>query len=103
MSNDRRSALRVQVNGEFAFIDGLLSEYVANLSRGGVFLRCSESLPLGTIVDLNFSVLLDDIATIRGRGVVVHQGQGGVAGLGIRFLELTPESLALIDRCLTVS
>ena len=95
--DDRRHALRVQVNGELALVDGLLSEYVSNLSRGGVFLRCSETLPLGTEVALRFSILLDDIETIEGKGVVVHQGFAGVAGLGIRFLELTPASRALID------
>ena len=98
MSDDRRSDIRLQVNNEFALVDGLLSEYVANLSRGGVFLRCTETLPLGTEVNLRFSILLDDIETIQGKGVVVHQSQGGVAGLGIRFAELTAESRALVDR-----
>ncbi len=96
--DDRRKAVRIQVNDEFAVVDGLLTEYVANLSRGGLFLRCDQSLPEGTEVELNFSVLLDDVERIKGRGVVVHMGHGGASGLGIRFTSLTPESQALLRR-----
>lgn len=97
MSDDRRQSIRVNVNEEFAQIDGFLSEYVSNLSRGGLFLRCSEQLPIGTEVQLNFTLLLEDLASIRGRGAVVHHGHGS-PGLGIRFVELVPESQAIIDR-----
>jgi molecular chaperone DnaK len=87
MSDDRRQSIRVNVN----------EEYVCNLSRGGLFLRCSEQLPIGTEVQLNFTLLLEDLASIRGRGAVVHHGHGS-PGLGIRFVELVPESQAIIDR-----
>jgi len=94
--NERRRSIRVNVNEEFAAIDGFLSEYVANLSRGGVFLRCTEQLPVGTEVQLNFTLLLDDLSTIAGRGEVVHHGHG-TPGLGIRFIELTAASQAVVD------
>lgn len=98
MTSERRGAVRVEVNDEFASIDVHLSEYVANLSRGGVFLRCEETLPIGTEVELRFTVLGDDFETVEGRGVVVHHGFGGQKGLGIRFVRLTEASQALVDR-----
>jgi len=85
------------VNDEFAAIEGMLFEYVYNLSRGGIFLRCDDELPLGTQVQLLFTILLDDLATIEGVGRVVHHGQGGLKGLGIEFVTLTPESRAIVD------
>lgn len=97
MSDERRNQVRVSVNEEFSSIDGFLSEYVSNLSRGGIFLRCEEVLPLGTEVDLHFTILVEDMETIQGRGEVVHHGHGGPPGLGIRFLELSPSSQAIIE------
>ena len=98
MSEERRVHARISVNGEFAEIDGLLSEYVANISRGGMFLRADAELPLGTRVRLSFSVLLDDIETIEGIGEVVHNKKGTQAGLGIRFVELSDESRDIVER-----
>ncbi len=96
--SDRRTGVRVVVNEEFAQIDILMTEYVSNISRGGIFLRCDQLLPMGTEVDLRFTVLIEGMETIEGRGEVVHHGQGSdLAGLGIRFVELTPTSQAIID------
>ena len=89
---DRREHLRRGVNQEFAELDGMFSEYVSNISVGGVFLRCDVDLPLGTEVQLNFTVLLDDFEKIEGRGVVVRSNAPENGGLGIRILELTPRS-----------
>ena len=98
MSNEeKRRSVRIRVNEEFAELDGLLSEYVANISTGGIFLRCDVSLPIGTEVALNFTVLMDDMESIVGRGVVIRQGFAPNPGLGIEFVELTDESRAAID------
>lgn len=93
---DRRDNIRVSVNEEFAAIDGLLTEYVANISRGGIFLRCEEVLPVGTEVTLRFTVLADDLETIEGRGEVMHHGTD-TPGLGISFLELTEDSQRVVE------
>ena len=96
MSDERRDNLRLMVNDEFMAIEGMLFEYVQNLSRGGIFLRCDDELPLGTEVQLLFTILTDDLATIEGVGRVVHHGHGQ-RGLGIEFVTLTPESRATIN------
>jgi uncharacterized protein (TIGR02266 family) len=99
MSDDeRRFDPRITVNVEFAEVDGHLTEYVANLSKGGIFLRCDAELPIGTRVKLQFTVLLDDIESIEGVGEVVHLKSDGVPGLGIRFIQLTEHSRLLVDR-----
>lgn len=94
--DERRRAPRVTVNDEFALIGGDLSEYATNLSSGGLFLRCEPTVPVGTELELKFSILLDDIEEIRGRGVVVHLGTDDDPGLGVRFTALTKKSLALL-------
>ena len=98
MDTERRDTVRVRVNEEFAEIAADLPEYVEDLSPGGVFLRCEERVPLGTEVDLHFTVLTEGLETVVGRGVVVHHGTPERPGLGIRFLSLTDESRRLVDR-----
>jgi len=95
--SDRRRKPRVTVNDEFALIAGDVTEYATNLSSGGLFLRCEPNVALGTEIELRFSVLLDDIEEIRGRGVVVHLGSAEEPGLGIRFIALTKKSHALLS------
>ena len=101
MGEDKRVHRRVIVNEEFGVIDGLMSEYVANISHGGIFLRCDAVLPIGTRVQLKFTVLLDDIETIEGIGEVAHHTAEGEAGLGIKFVELTDRSRQHIDELLS--
>lgn len=95
--SERRQSSRIMVNDEFAELDGMLSEYVANISRGGIFLRCDVSLPSGTEVALNFTVLLDDMESIEGSGVVVRTGEHPNPGLGIEFVELTDRSREVVE------
>jgi uncharacterized protein (TIGR02266 family) len=94
--DERRLEERHEVNVEFAELDGQMTEYVANLSRGGIFLRCDVALPIGTRVKLKFTVLVDDLETIEGVGEVVHHKSDGVSGLGIRFIKLSEQSRDLV-------
>jgi uncharacterized protein (TIGR02266 family) len=103
MSEDLRLGVRVEVNDEFASIDVHLSEYVSNISRGGIFLRCEETLPIGTEVELRFTILVDDFESIEGQGLVVHHGHGGPPGLGIRFLSLTDSSRKALERLMELA
>ena len=95
-TEDRRRVPRVTVNDEFALLGGDLSKYATNLSSGGLFFRCEPNVPVGTELDLKFSILLDDIEEIRGRGVVIHLGTPGDPGLGIKFTALSKKSLDLL-------
>ena len=90
MSNDdgQRIEKRVTINKEFESFDAFVHEYVTNVSRSGVFIRSKEPLPIGTEVDLTFTVIMDDVETIEGAGQVVRV-QDDPPGMGVAFTKLT--------------
>lgn len=100
---DRRIETRQTVNREFTSVDEFISEYVTNISRSGVFIRSDDPLPIGTRVQLKFTVILDDLETIEGVGEVVrvvNKGPGVEAGMGVVFVSLTAYSRQLVERIL---
>ena len=96
MDNERRKHNRHSVNQEFSEIVGHMAEYVEDVSKGGVFLRCDDPLPVGTRVQLRFSILSEDVETIEGVGEVVNQRSGDKIGMGIRFVSLTDASKRIL-------
>ena len=73
---------------------------VENISRAGVFVKSKHPLPIGTRVNLKFTVIMDDIETIEGVGEVVRV-QSDPSGMGVVFVELSQYSQHLIERLLT--
>ncbi len=72
----------------------------ANISLGGMFVVAAEPRPVGSTFELSFK-LPEQKAPVRGRGRVAWvrqegEGPGLPAGMGVRFLELTPGSRELI-------
>lgn len=97
MDNKRRHE-RLLINEEFSSIDDFIAEYVSDISRGGVFIRSKQPLPVGTKVNLKFSVILDDFHTVEGEGEVVRVVDDGEnIGMGVVFTELTEGSRAIIE------
>ncbi len=92
-----RRAERLTINKEFESFDAFIHEYVTNISKTGVFIKSKSPLPVGTKVNLRFTLIMDDIETIEGVGEVVRVEH---AGMGILFCELADESQALIKRLL---
>ncbi len=92
---------RVTINKEFESFDAFIHEYVTNISRSGVFVKSKQPLPVGTRVNLKFTVIMDDIETIEGVGEVVRV-ESDPPGMGVVFTELSQYSKHLIDRLLTV-
>jgi uncharacterized protein (TIGR02266 family) len=100
--SDKRGDERVTINKEFESFDAFIQEYVTNISRTGVFIRAQSPLPVGTSVNLRFTVITDGIETIEGIGEVVRvEKDGPNAGMGVVFRELSAYSKDLIDRLLT--
>jgi hypothetical protein len=83
-----RPPRRVTINKEFESYDAFISEYVTNISRKGAFVRSKTPLPVGTKVNLRFTVIMDDIETIEGVGEVVRV-HDDPAGMGVVFTELS--------------
>jgi hypothetical protein len=100
VSDEKRTDGRVTINKEFESFDAFIQEYVTNISRSGVFIRSSNPLPIGTRVNLHFTVIMDDIETIEGVGEVVRSEKDG---MGVVFRELSQYSRDLIDTLLTGS
>src|ERR1700727_2257573 len=82
---------RVTINKEFESFDAFIQEYVTNISRTGVFIKSQQPLPIGTQVNLRFTVIMDDIETIEGVGEVVRV-EASPPGMGVVFRELSAYS-----------
>lgn len=91
---------RVTINKDFESFDQFMSEYVTNVSRSGVFIKSQEPLPVGSEVNLRFTIVLDDVEVIEGVGEVVRV-ETDPPGMGVVFRELGSYSSRLIEHLLT--
>ena len=100
MSNKRQGP-RTEINHAFRSVESFLKEYAMNVSMDGVFIRTAEVLPVGTEVNLKFSVIVDDFETIEGEGRVVRSvtaDESSNPGVGVVFTSLTDESREVLAR-----
>jgi uncharacterized protein (TIGR02266 family) len=94
-------AHRIQL--KFDRFSGFIDEYISNLSPGGIFIRTDAPEAPGSLLAFEFR-LGDGFELIRGHGEVVWarqrpeqvDGKERPAGMGVRFLELSPGSKDLI-------
>jgi Tfp pilus assembly protein PilZ len=102
MSDDagKRREERLTINKEFGSFDAFVEEYVTNISRSGAFVKTPDPPPVGTEIDLRFTVIMDDIETIEGIGKVVRVEQNP-PGMGVVFERLENYSQALLEKLLT--
>ena len=91
---------RVTINKDFESFDQFMNEYVTNVSRSGVFIKSQSPLPVGSEVNLRFTVVLDSVEVIEGVGEVVRV-ETDPPGMGVVFRELGNYSTRLIERLLT--
>jgi len=99
----QRKESRVTVNREFKDVDQFIVEYVQNISKSGVFIKSEDPLPVGTQVNLKFSLILDDLETLEGIGKVVRvvpPGGKEAPGMGVVFTHLTHYSTKLLEKLL---
>ena len=96
---DKRENDRLTINKEFESFDAFIQEYVTNISRTGVFIKSQKPLAVGTLVNLRFTVIMDDIETIEGVGEVVRV-EKDPEGMGVVFRELSTYSKDLIEKLL---
>ena len=99
-SESRRIPLEREISFRVPRFENFVTEYSANISATGIFVRTKEPLDPGTDLNLEFKVA-DDWKLIKGRGRVIwirtrEEGPDKPAGMGIRFLEMDPQSRRLI-------
>src|SRR4029079_2368768 len=92
--DSRRVPLETRVQFKFDRFSGFLSDFSANISPGGMFIRTRAPQPPGTVLEFEFR-LGDGFELIKGRGEVVwvraeDEGPTRPAGMVIRLLELSP-------------
>jgi uncharacterized protein (TIGR02266 family) len=87
-------------------VHDFVGRHAADVSRGGIFVRTNDLLPLGHPVLLDLQ-LADGTPLIAGEGTVFwsrqadpSRGAAGQAGLGVRFERLTPQSQWTLSRML---
>src|ERR1700753_4061805 len=97
--SDKRANERVPIKKEFESFAAFIQEYVTNISRTGVFIKSQQPLPIGTRVNLRFTVIMDDIETIEGIGEGVRV-EANPPGMGVVFRELSAYSKGLIEKLL---
>jgi type IV pilus assembly protein PilZ len=82
-------------------ISGFLTDWTTNISRGGLFLRTEEPLPVGTRVKLLLS--LPDMPApfeLMAQVVRVHEpgrGNGEERGMGLEFVDVGEEKQAQLE------
>jgi hypothetical protein len=99
MESGRRNE-RVTINKDFESFDQFMDEYVTNVSRSGVFIKSQAPLPVGSEVNLRFTIVLDDVEVIEGVGKVVRV-ETDPPGMGVVFSELGNYPARLLERLLT--
>lgn len=100
MDEKKRDGDRLTINKEFESFDAFIQEYVTNISKSGVFIKSQNPLPIGTKVNLHFTVIMEDIETIEGVGEVVRI-ESNPPGMGVVFRELSAYSRDLLNKLLT--
>lgn len=98
-SHKKREA-RLTLNKEFESFDEFIEEYVTNISKTGAFVTRQDPLPVGTEVNLRFTVIMDGLETIEGVGTVVRV-QDEPPGMGVVFTSISQYSKNLLERLLT--
>jgi len=93
---------RLTLNKEFESFDAFVREYVMNISKTGAFVKRDDPLPVGTEVNLTFTVIMDGVETVEGVGEVVRV-QDDPPGMGVVFKRISEASQNLLERLLTRS
>ena len=92
--SEQRRAERFAINDEFSALaeEGSMT-YVSDLSTNGVFVHTHHRIELGQLLDLRFTLVLDDPVVIEARGCVVRHADNGV---GVEFTDLRPDMVLRI-------
>jgi hypothetical protein len=90
-------AQRAPVNDEFAPVDAFINEWVSDVSVSGAFIRSRDPLPVGTRVNLRFSLIIDELHVVVGQGEVVRHS-AEPRGMAVQFRALDGDGELLISR-----
>ncbi|GEM_PF-1268168 len=92
--SEQRRPVRVFIN--YRTIDQFFSEIGTNLSIGGVFVKSTNPLPVGTEIKISFNIPQFN-CYLESVGVVVHNGSLENPGMGIKFKSLSDKAKKLLN------
>ncbi|MEM6994210.1 MAG: PilZ domain-containing protein [Myxococcota bacterium] len=88
-NDERRRGNRVPMSAAVTALDPRATTPVSDLSETGVFVHTENPLPVGSDIELRFTVMLDEPVLFVGRGVVKrHQLGDEPHGMGVEFVKL---------------
>ncbi len=91
--------IRVGIDAGSSFYTG----FTKNISAGGLFIACARPMPVGTRFRVAFSLpgserIYEANCEVRWLRSLQTAAQSGMpAGMGVRFLDLSPEDAKAID------
>jgi uncharacterized protein (TIGR02266 family) len=93
-AEERRAQVRIPIKMwvEESGPAGLYFQRATNLSEGGLFLEKTIPHPVGTVVNLQFT-LPDDTQPVKVRAEIVNAAaENGELGMGLRFIDLDADA-----------
>ncbi len=100
---DQRAPVSLKVRFKSATVDEFIEQYCRDVSRGGIFIKSSQPMPMGTLLKFQLQ-LKDESSLIKGVGRVVwiraedDASAEGPAGMGIKFIKMDSDSRSVVDR-----
>jgi c-di-GMP-binding flagellar brake protein YcgR len=87
------------MSAAFAEADPRTTTPVSDLSETGVYVHTEDKLPIGTSIELRFTVFPEEPVLFQGRGKVVRHGDDPV-GMGVEFVELSETAKDVLRKIL---
>ena len=107
VSFPRRIGKRIsgKINISFKKASDFFKAYIANLGEGGLFVNTTKNLPVGSLLDLEFSLPDSDHAiTTKGKVVWIRPQDMSTEkmppGMGIQFIDMNPNDNELLKNYL---
>jgi uncharacterized protein (TIGR02266 family) len=104
-AKEPRGPVSLRIKFRSANLDQFIERYAVDVSRGGIFIRTREPLPVGTQMRFDFQ-LQDATPLLAGEGTIVwirenDPSRAGVTpGMGVRFDKLTASSQPTLEKIL---
>jgi len=104
----RRDGKRVRgkISISFKKADDFFKSYIANLGEGGLFIRTTKNVPVGSLLDLEFN-LPDSNQKINTKGEVAWTRPQDMStekmplGIGIQFIDMNPKDKEMLKNYIT--
>jgi type IV pilus assembly protein PilZ len=99
VENRKHPRIDVWIEVTFKSSRELVTSYMRNISKGGVFIQTEEPLDLGTVLALTFQLPgQENLIKIKGK-VVWYNPAGGIqnSGMGVQFTEMPEEDRHILE------